>query len=170
MAGCVLGTDVCHWMFKTFVVNMIQGQVSGLFVCFLEVTCQIPKLYSLLTLTYNTCISILNFQHQFIISLSFRFKSGIVEFVSTLMPWLHSVRKDTLCAINGKNNQLSFCDNLCRWQIFIFFHCFVVVVVFLVQVRLRIEVLHTPNWTRLGFRTHNLQIMMVHFMSLRCLL
>ena len=25
MTGCALGTDVCHWMFKTK-VNMVQGQ------------------------------------------------------------------------------------------------------------------------------------------------
>ena len=26
--GCALGTDVCHWMFKTK-VNMVQGQEDG---------------------------------------------------------------------------------------------------------------------------------------------
>ena len=26
--GCALGTDVCHWMFKTQ-VNMVQGQEDG---------------------------------------------------------------------------------------------------------------------------------------------
>ena len=28
MTGCALGTDVCHWMFKTK-VNMVQGQEDG---------------------------------------------------------------------------------------------------------------------------------------------
>ena len=28
VTGCALGTDVCHWMFKTK-VNMVQGQEDG---------------------------------------------------------------------------------------------------------------------------------------------
>ena len=28
VSGCALGTDVCHWMFKTK-VNMVQGQEDG---------------------------------------------------------------------------------------------------------------------------------------------
>ena len=28
VTGCTLGTDVCHWMFKTN-VNMVQGQEDG---------------------------------------------------------------------------------------------------------------------------------------------
>ena len=28
VTGCTLGTDVCHWMFKTK-VNMVQGQEDG---------------------------------------------------------------------------------------------------------------------------------------------
>ena len=28
VTGCALGTDVCHWMFKTK-VNMVQGQDDG---------------------------------------------------------------------------------------------------------------------------------------------
>ena len=28
LTGCALGTDVCHWMFKTK-VNMVQGQEDG---------------------------------------------------------------------------------------------------------------------------------------------
>ena len=38
---------------------------------------------------------------------------------------------------------------------------------FLVQVQLMTEVLCTPNSTQPGVRTHDLQIMTVHFMSLR---
>ena len=33
VTGCALGTDVCHWMFKTK-VNMVQGQEDGLLSCF----------------------------------------------------------------------------------------------------------------------------------------
>ena len=28
VTGCALGTDVCHWMFKTK-ANMVQGQEDG---------------------------------------------------------------------------------------------------------------------------------------------
>ena len=28
LTGCALGTDVCHWMFKTK-INMVQGQEDG---------------------------------------------------------------------------------------------------------------------------------------------
>ena len=30
VTGCALGTDVCHWMFKTK-VNMVKGQEDGPF-------------------------------------------------------------------------------------------------------------------------------------------
>ena len=44
------------------------------------------------------------------------------------------------------------------------------VIIFLVQVRLRIEVLRTQSSTWLRFWTHDLQILTVHFMSMRRLL
>ena len=41
---------------------------------------------------------------------------------------------------------------------------------FLVQIQLKIEVLMHPKFNPTWVRTHDLQIITVHFMSLRCLL